>query len=166
MESLVKPRYPDALRTRKKCCHNQTVAVNGVRETYVYKSFIFYEFKTILNLNLSCINKQLNNFITKRNTKIKSKEIKIRFLITYFFYCDMKYWCIKVFLYLDVLLTILFSTLYNELQSISVFSEMDVKYFLILWRQCNLLVLVGDFFCSSSKSLSLSRHSIIFETET
>ena len=44
-----------------------------------------------------------------------------------FFYCDMKYWCIKVCLSLDVLPTILFLMLYNELQAISVVSEMDAR---------------------------------------
>ena len=35
--TTVEPLNPDALRTRKKCHHKGSVALTGVRETYVYK---------------------------------------------------------------------------------------------------------------------------------
>ena len=39
--NTVEPRYPDTLRTRKKCRHKRSVAVTGVGETYVYKKLYF-----------------------------------------------------------------------------------------------------------------------------
>ena len=44
--------------------------------------------------------------------------------------------------------------------------RMDVIQFLIVWRQCNVLVLVWDLFCSISKLFLLLRYLITFETET
>ena len=43
---------------QKKCRRKRSVAVTGVGETYACKKLYFYEFKTILNFNFSCIFKQ------------------------------------------------------------------------------------------------------------
>ena len=40
-KSTVEPRYPDTLRTRKKCRQKRSVAVTGDGETCVYKKLYF-----------------------------------------------------------------------------------------------------------------------------
>ena len=47
VKNAVEPRYPDTLRTRKKCRHKRSVAATGVGEIYVFKKLYFiyiYEF--------------------------------------------------------------------------------------------------------------------------
>ena len=39
--NTVEPRYPDTLRTRKKCRHMRSVAVTGGEIMYVYKNLYF-----------------------------------------------------------------------------------------------------------------------------